>query len=249
MEASELVVPTAVVPAAPSGKDGLPVIAFPSPAGWERWLAKHHGTSKGIWLKLAKKNAGTASVTYAQALEVALRYGWIDGQKGALDEAFWVQRFTPRAPRSRWSKVNRDSALRLMEQGEMKPAGLAAVERARRDGSWERAYDAPSTASVPADLREALDLAPEAAAFFASLSGANRYAVLYRIQNAKRPETRTRLIHEFVAMLRRHETLYPQTGQRAGGKAPAARSAATVDAALTPSNSRTSAASARSRTR
>lgn len=239
----------AVSPAAPSGKDGLPIIAFASPAGWGRWLAKHHGTSKGIWLKLAKKNAATASVTYAQALEVALRYGWIDGQKGALDEAFWVQRFTPRAARSKWSKVNRDTALRLIEEGEMTPAGLASVERARRDGSWERAYDAPSTASVPGDLREALDMAPEAAAYFATLTGANRYAVLYRIQNAKKPETRTRLIHEFVAMLRRHETLYPQAGQRAGGKASAPGSVTTVDAAVTPSRSRTSAASARSRTR
>ena len=176
-----------------------------------------------MWLKLARRNAGAASVTYAEAVEAALCYGWIDGQTGPFDDAFWVQRFTRRGTRSKWSKVNRQRALRLIEEGRMKPAGLEAVEQARRNGSWDRAYDAPSTATVPADLKRELAKAPEAAALFAALSSRNRYALLYRIQDAKKPETRARRIQHFVAMLARNETPYPQPHGAASPPPAAAR--------------------------
>ena len=190
-------------------KQGLPIIPFASQQAWEAWLEEHHLTSKGLWLKIAKKETGIGTVTYAEALESALCYGWIDGQKASLDDAFWLQRFTPRGPKSKWSKVNRAKALELINANRMKPAGLAAVEQAQRDGRWEAAYDSPSTAVVPEDLQRALDQHPEAAAFFATLNSANRYAMLYRIHDAKRPETRARRIEQFIAMLSRHEKLYP----------------------------------------
>lgn len=190
-------------------KQGLPILPFASPRKWEEWLDKHHQTSKGLWLKLAKKDTGIDSVTYAEALDVALCYGWIDGQKGALDDTFWLQKFTPRTARSKWSKVNRDKATALIKDRRMKPAGLAAVEQARSDGRWEAAYDAQSKASVPEDLQRELDRNPEAAAFFATLDSANRYAVLYRVQEAKKPETRARRIEKFVAMLERGEKVHP----------------------------------------
>ena len=190
-------------------KQGLPILSFSAPRDWEDWLAEHHRTSKGLWLRIAKKDAGVATVTYAEALDVALCYGWIDGQKGALDDSFWLQKLTPRGAKSGWSKVNRAKALALIENGRMRPAGLAAVEQAQRDGRWERAYDAQSTASVPADLQQELDENPGAAAFFATVDSANRYAVLYRIQEAKKPETRARRIEKFVAMLNRHEKVHP----------------------------------------
>jgi len=190
-------------------KRELAILPFSSPLDWEKWLSEHHPTSKGLWLKIAKKDAGIATVTYAEALDVALCYGWIDGQKGALDDTFWLQKFTPRGARSTWSKVNRAKALALIESGRMKPAGLAAVEQAQRDGRWERAYDSQSTASVPEDLQTELDKNPEAAAFFATLNSVNRYAVLYRVQEAKKPETRARRIEKLVAMLNRREKLHP----------------------------------------
>ena len=176
-------------------KQGLPVLAFTDPAEWERWLAQHQATANGLWLKLAKKGATTATVTYAEAVDVALCHGWIDGQAGSFDEAFWLQRFTPRGPRSKWSQVNCAKVERLIGAGRMQPAGLAAVEAARQDGRWDQAYAPSSTATVPADLQAALDADPAAAAFFATLSSANRYAVLYRVQDAKRPETRARRKH------------------------------------------------------
>jgi len=188
---------------------GLAVLAFASPVAWEAWLAEHAAGSKGIWLKLAKKASGIASPTYAEAVDVALCHGWIDGQKLPYDENHWLQRFTPRGPRSRWSKVNRGKVGVLVADGRMRPAGQAAVDKAKADGRWDAAYDAPSQATVPDDLQAALDADPGAAAFFATLTGNNRYAVLYRIQDAKRPETRARRIEQFVAMLARGETLYP----------------------------------------
>ena len=190
-------------------KDGLPVLLCASRDEWEAWLAEQHPTSDGVWLKIAKKGSGRESVTYAEALEVALCYGWIDGQKGALDDAFWLQRFTPRGSRSKWSKINCDKAVELIDSGRMQAAGLAAVEAARGDGRWERAYEGASTISVPADLQEKLDENPSAAAFFAGLDSTNRYAVLYRIHDAKRPDTRARRIEKFVEMLARGEKIHP----------------------------------------
>jgi len=158
---------------------------------------------------MAKKDSGIASVTHAEALEVALCYGWIDGQRKSEDERHFLQRFTPRTARSTWSKINRDKALKLIEEGRMQPAGLAEVERARADGRWEAAYDAQSVATVPPDLQAALDANPKAAAFFAKLDSRNRYAVLFRTQGAKKPETRARRIGQFVEMLAKGEKIYP----------------------------------------
>jgi uncharacterized protein YdeI (YjbR/CyaY-like superfamily) len=190
-------------------KQGLPILSFPSQPEWEQWLAEHHRTSKGVWLKTAKKGAATATASYAEALEGALVYGWIDGQKAPLDAEFWLQKFTPRGPRSKWSKINREKAAALIGQRRMQPAGLAAVEAAQADGRWDAAYEGQRTAAVPDDLQAALDASPEAAAFFATLNSVNRYAVLYRIQDAKKPETRARRIEKFIAMLSRHEKLHP----------------------------------------
>jgi uncharacterized protein YdeI (YjbR/CyaY-like superfamily) len=190
-------------------KNGLPILPFASQGDWETWLGKHHRTSKGLWLKMAKKASGIDSINYAEALDVALCHGWIDGQKGALDDTFWIQKFTPRGPRSKWSKINVDKALALIEAGRMQPAGLAEIERAKSDGRWEQAYDSQSKATVPEDLQRELDENPEAAKFFATLDSANRYAVLYRVHEAKKPETRARRIEKFVAMLNRHEKLHP----------------------------------------
>ncbi len=190
-------------------QQGLPILSFPSQQEWEEWLGEHHRTSKGLWLKIAKKGSEVGTVNYAEALEGALAHGWIDGQKGALDEAFWLQRFTPRGPRSQWSKINREKAGALIQAGRMKPAGLAAVEQARADGRWEAAYDSQSKATVPEDLQQALDANPEAAEFFATLNSVNRYAVLYRIHEAKKPETRARRIEKFIGMLNRREKIHP----------------------------------------
>jgi uncharacterized protein YdeI (YjbR/CyaY-like superfamily) len=183
-----------------AGKE-LPVLQFEDRAAWERWLSAHHESSEGVWLKLAKKRAGAAALTYAEALEEALRYGWIDGQKAGHDDSFWLQRFTPRGPRSKWSQINRQKATELIEQGRMTPAGLAEVEAAKRDGRWEAAYESQRNATVPEDFQRALDENPAAKEFFATLRGARRYSFLYRIADAKRPETRARRIEEFVAML------------------------------------------------
>jgi uncharacterized protein YdeI (YjbR/CyaY-like superfamily) len=186
----------------------LPILSFESPDAFRSWLDEHHGASAGIWLKIAKKGAGIASVTYDEALDVALCYGWIDGQKAAFDEAWWRQRFTPRRARSRWSKINCDKATRLIESGAMQPAGLAQVEAAKADGRWDAAYAGQRTATVPEDLQAALDADPQAKAFFATLTGANRYAILYRVQDAKRAETRAKRIATFVQMLREGRTLH-----------------------------------------
>ncbi len=190
-------------------KQDLPIIPFASRNAWEAWLEKHHATSDGLWLKIAKKGSGIETVSYAEALEAALCYGWIDGQKASFDDHYWLQRFTPRRARSKWSKVNREKVTKLIESGRMKPAGLREVERAKADGRWEAAYDAQSTATVPEDLQRALEGNEKAREFFAALNKTNRYAILYRIQDAKKPETRARRIAQFVAMLNRHEKLYP----------------------------------------
>jgi uncharacterized protein YdeI (YjbR/CyaY-like superfamily) len=184
-------------------------LAFESPAAFEAWLDEHHEASDGIWIKFAKKASGIASVTYKEVLPIALAYGWIDGQVKRIDEDWYRQRWTPRRARSVWSKINRAAAEAMIERGEMKPAGMREVERAKADGRWERAYDSPKTAEVPEDLRAALDADPVAAAFFAGLDSNNRYAILHRVQNAKKPETRARRIEQFAAMCARGETVHP----------------------------------------
>jgi len=189
-------------------KQGLPVLAFAGPQEWQRWLETHHDSAKGLWLKLAKKGADAVTVTYAEAVDVALCFGWIDGQAGSFDESFWLQRFTPRGPRSKWSQINVAKVARLTEEGRMQPSGLAAVEAARQDGRWDAAYAPPSTITVPADLQAALDGNPTAAAFFETLNSTNRFAVLHRIGDAKRPETRARRITKYVEMLARNEKIH-----------------------------------------
>ena len=176
---------------------------------WEAFLEGHHDTSEGLWLKIAKKGSGIESITYDQAVEVALCYGWIDGQARKLDEDYYLQRFTPRRPRSKWSKVNRKKAMELIERGVMKTAGLREVERAKADGRWDAAYDSPRTAAVPADLLRELEKNKQARKFFYELDSRNRYAILYQIQDAKRPETRARRIVKYVAMLAEQEKPYP----------------------------------------
>lgn len=187
----------------------LPILPFASPQEWADWLEANQDVPAGIWLKLAKAGAGIPSVTYAEALEVALCYGWIDGQKKSVDERFWLQKFTPRRAKSIWSKVNRDKAEMLIAIGRMKPSGLREVERAKQDGRWEAAYDAQSKASVPEDFQAELDKTPAARAFFAALNSVNRYAILFRLQTAKKPETRAKRIREFIEMLERGEKLHP----------------------------------------
>jgi uncharacterized protein YdeI (YjbR/CyaY-like superfamily) len=186
-----------------------PVLPFASRAEWDAWLASEHETSSGVWLKFARKGSGIESVSYPEAVEVALCYGWIDGQSKGLDEDYWLQRFTPRTARSRWSKLNRAKATKLIEGGEMKSAGLREVERAKADGRWDAAYNAPSTATVPDDLRQELERNRAAREFFDTLDSRNRYAILHRIQDAKRPETRARRIAKFVEMLSEGQKLYP----------------------------------------
>jgi uncharacterized protein YdeI (YjbR/CyaY-like superfamily) len=189
-------------------------LRFGHQAEWAQWLARHHASSKGVWLAHAKKGNPDATVTYAEALEVALCFGWIDSQKKSLDDGHFLQRWTPRSAKSIWSKVNRDHVLRYIEQGKMQPAGLAEVERARRDGRWDAAYDSVSKAQVPPDLQAALDANPAAAAFFGTLSSQNRYAILFRLQSAKKPETRAARLEKFVEMLARGETIHPQKGSQ-----------------------------------
>jgi uncharacterized protein YdeI (YjbR/CyaY-like superfamily) len=188
----------------------LPIFEFASQREWEEWLETHHGTAKGLWLKMAKKGAGVDSVSYTDAVETALCYGWIDGQKAPQDQLFWLQRFTPRGPRSKWSRINRDKAMDLLRKDRLKPSGRVQVEQAQRDGRWEAAYEGQLRARVPDDLQTALDQHPLALAFFATLDSRNRYAILYRIQDAKRADTRTRRIKQYVTMLEERQTLHPK---------------------------------------
>jgi uncharacterized protein YdeI (YjbR/CyaY-like superfamily) len=187
----------------------LPVMLFAQQSDWADWLDQHHAESPGVWLRIAKKSSDLQSVSYAEAIDVALCYGWIDGQSKKYDESSWIQKFTPRGPRSIWSKVNREKVTALIESGRMQPAGLAAIERAKQNGQWDAAYDAPSKATVPSDLQAELDKHPQASAFFATLNSQNRYAILFRIQTAKKPETRARRIQQFIEMLERNEKIYP----------------------------------------
>lgn len=184
-----------------------PIKLFKSQQDWAAWLEKNQ-TCAGLWLRLAKKDSGLRSVSYKEALDVALCHGWIDGQKRPESEEAWLQRFVPRSSRSIWSKINREKALALIASGAMKQAGLQAIEDAKKNGRWEAAYDSPSGATVPADFQAALDLSPRAAAFFKTLNKANSYAILWRIQTVKKAETRARKIEQFIAMLERKEKLH-----------------------------------------
>ncbi|MGA9981092.1 MAG: YdeI/OmpD-associated family protein [Candidatus Sulfotelmatobacter sp.] len=191
-----------------------PVRLFANRAAWDAWLEKNHRKREGLWLRLAKKGSGMQSVTHGEALELALAYGWIDGQKRPESELAWLQRFVPRGARSIWSKINREKALALIANGQMKAAGMEAVERAKECGRWESAYDSPKRAAVPADFLAALDGSPRAREFFQVLDSANRYAVLFRIQTVKKAETRARKIAEFVEMLERGERIHESGGAR-----------------------------------
>ena len=185
-----------------------PIKPFRSRKAWETWLARNHDRVDGIWMKFAKKASGIPTVSYDDALEVALCYGWIDGQTRAFDDDWYLQRWTPRRKRSNWSKINREKATALIEAGKMQPAGLAQIEAARADGRWDAAYDSASTSTVPDDLQAALDANPAALTMFGTLSSRNRYAILLRISDAKKPETRARRIDKFVQMLADGQTIY-----------------------------------------
>ena len=185
----------------------LPILSFASQEEWEDWLEANQPAA-GLWMKIAKRASGIESVTHAEALEIALCHGWIDGTRKRLDDEFFLQKFTPRTARSPWSRINREKAERLVAEGRMRSAGLAEMERARADGRWDAAYEPQSTATVPEDLQRELDQRPEAAAFFAALDSRNRYAILYRLQDAKRPETRARRLAEYVAMLEEQRKIY-----------------------------------------
>ena len=189
-------------------RGGLPVLAFRDGEAFEQWLAQQPADAAGVWLKLAKKSAGQQGLTKSEAIDAALCHGWIDGQLDQYDDSHWLVRFTPRKARSKWSQVNTKRATELLAEGRMRPSGLAQIEAAKADGRWAAAYAPASSATVPADLQDALDASPEAADFFATLKGANRYAILYRIGSVKRPETRARKIAEYVAMLERGETIH-----------------------------------------
>ena len=191
-----------------SSRTGSTEKLFKSKQNWAGWLEKNHRKSTGLWLRLAKKDSGLRSVSYKEALDVALCYGWIDGQKRPENEQTWLQRFVPRSSRSIWSKINREKVLALIASGEMKAAGLEAIENAKKNGRWDAAYDSPSGATVPADFQKALNANPRAAVFFKTLDRANRYAVLWRIQTVKKAETRARKIGQFIAMLERKEKIH-----------------------------------------
>ena len=178
-------------------------------ASWARWLKRHHATAAGVWLRIAKKDSGIASIDHPTALEEALCWGWIDGRRKSEDAQYFLQRFTPRTKRSIWSQINRAKVLKLIEEGRMQPAGHAEIERAKADGRWDAAYEGVSAATVPPDLQAALDANKKAAKFFATLDSRNRFAVLFRTQGAKKPETRARRIAQFVEMLAKGEKIHP----------------------------------------
>ncbi|MEU9477911.1 YdeI/OmpD-associated family protein [Streptomyces sp. NPDC048191] len=192
-----------------TGSGADPILSFATPEAWEAWLDEHHAEVRAVWLKIPKAGSGIDGIDYARALESALCFGWIDGQKKKLDDRYWLQRFTPRRQGSKWSQVNRQKAIDLMEQGRMRPAGLREVQKAEADGRWEAAYTGQSAATVPDDLQAALEAVPPARDFFSTLDSRNRFAVLYRIQDAKRPQTRAARIEKFVAMLAAHQKIYP----------------------------------------
>ena len=188
--------------------DDVPIRAFKDAAAWDAWLGKNQNTAAGIWMRIAKKASGTKSITYPEAVEIALCHGWIDGLKRPESDTAWLQRFTPRRKKSIWSEINREKALALIASGQMKPAGLAEVERAKLDGRWDAAYQSPRSATMPADFRKELDRHPKADAFFKTISKTNSYAILWRIQTAKKPETRARRIKDFIERLEKGETIH-----------------------------------------
>jgi uncharacterized protein YdeI (YjbR/CyaY-like superfamily) len=192
----------------------LPILAFKSQRAWDAWLSSQQAQSKGLWLKLAKKSSGIASVSRQEAVDTGLCHGWIDGQLDSFDDKYWLIRFTPRQSNSKWSEINRARALQLIELGRMQPAGLKEIERAKKDGRWDAAYAAQSTAQVPDDLRAALENSKRARGFFETLDSRNRYAILHRIHAAKKVETRTARIEKFVAMLIEGKTIYPLKSRR-----------------------------------
>ncbi len=193
----------------PKAATELPVKLFKTQKAWVTWLDKNHTKSAGVWLRIAKKTSDLKSVSYAEAVEAALCYGWIDGQGKGLDESEYLQKFTPRGSRSIWSKINRTKAEALIKSGRMQPAGLAAIERAKKNGRWDAAYDSHRTATVPDDFQAELNKNPKAKAFFATLDSTNRYAILWRIQTARKAETRARRIEQFIRMLEQHEKIHP----------------------------------------
>jgi uncharacterized protein YdeI (YjbR/CyaY-like superfamily) len=188
--------------------------SFSTQAAWAAWLDKNHSRSSGLWLRLARKGSELKSVTYAEALEAALCYGWIDGQKRGESDQAWLQRFLPRSARSVWSKINREKAMALVAGGRMKAAGHEAIDAAKKNGTWDAAYDSPRSAKVPEDFQAALDRSPQARDFFGQLDGANRYAILFRIQTVKKAETRERKIRGFIAMLEKRQRIHQPRNAR-----------------------------------
>ncbi len=188
-------------------RDGLSMLQFAETGEWAQWLEEHHGQVSGVWLKLARKGSPTTTVSYAQALEEALCFGWIDGVVNRLDEHFYLQRFTPRRPRSKWSQINRDKVTALIERGRMRPAGQAQIDSAMADGRWDAAYPAQSQAQVPDDLLRALDAHPKAKAFFATLTGSRRYAFLHRLHDVRQAERRAKRIAHYIELLDAGRTL------------------------------------------
>ena len=186
----------------------VPVRAFKDAKAWESWLAKNQSSANGVWMRLAKKGSGTKSISYPEALEIALCHGWIDAQKRGESETAWLQRFMPRAKKSIWSRINGEKALALIAAGRMTSAGLDEVERAKQDGRWEAAYEPASTAKVPADFEAELNKSPRAREFFKTISATNRYAILWRLQTAKKAETRTKRMRSFIEMLEKGETIH-----------------------------------------
>ena len=189
------------------------ILTLKSQADWEAWLEQHGANAQGAWLCIAKKSAEHPTVTYAEALDSALCFGWIDGQKKSQDDHYWLQRFTPRKPKSIWSKINKAKAEALLASGRIRAAGLTEIERAKKDGRWDAAYSSSSTAEVPGDLQKALDANKKAKAFFATLDSRNRYAVLFRVENCKKPETRAKRIAQYVEMLSKGEKIHSQAGR------------------------------------
>jgi uncharacterized protein YdeI (YjbR/CyaY-like superfamily) len=196
-------------PAARPAKPEIALLELPDQSAWEQWLEANHDSDQGVWLKFAKKGAPDKTITYPEAVEGALMYGWIDGQAGSIDQHYWRQRFTRRGPRSKWSQINCQKATALIDAGRMRPPGLEQVEKAKEDGRWDNAYAPQSRITVPEDLQQALDANPEAKAFFETLSSQNRYAILFRLHDAKRPETRKKRIKQFVEMLAERKTFHP----------------------------------------
>lgn len=184
------------------------ILLFVSAESWEAWLEKHHTQEQGIWLRFAKKNTALQSITYREALDVALCYGWIDSQAKSYDEQSYLQKFSPRRTKSVWSKINTEHAKRLIMLGKMKPAGLEQIERAKKDGRWDAAYDSPTKSTVPADFLQRLKKDEKAFTFFKTLNKTNVYAITWRLQTAKKPETREKRIETILAMLAKGEKFH-----------------------------------------